>query len=223
MTCGATRLRFARPRFKMCWLRLVPACGLFAHACRMGLRSKRKDPKGPSSAGGEAGGRGGLGAVVMAGDPGFWDVAWSWPLPFLTAVATLVVPIVGTIWFIYHRRYKQQIATLEDRVELANERLGDAKEKIAKAEEEKTALDKTVKELTAEVGKLKKRKAQLPRDLQSIVDRLATSSATASNQVSKLTEAQEAAATAVSKHRGERGTLPAPEKSQSDTQPPRGS
>ena len=159
----------------------------------------------------------------MPGDPGFWDVAWNWPLPFLTAVVTLAVPIVGIIWFIYHRRYKQQIATLEDRVELANERLGDAKEKIAKAEEEKTALDKTVKELTAEVGKLKKRKAQLPRDLQSIVDRLATSSATASNQVSKLTEAQEAAATAVSKHRGERGTLPAPEKSQSDTQPPRGS
>ena len=52
-------------------------------------------------------------AVVMAGDPGFWDVAWNWPLPFLTAVATLAVPIVGIIWFIYHRRYKQQIATLK--------------------------------------------------------------------------------------------------------------
>jgi septal ring factor EnvC (AmiA/AmiB activator) len=127
-----------------------------------------------------------LGAVVMAGDPGFWDVAWNWPLPFLMAVATLVVPIVGIIWFIYHRRYQQRIATLKDRIELADENLGDANEKIAKAEEEKTALDKTVKDLSAEVGKLKKRKAQLPRDLQSIVDRLATSSATASNQVSKL-------------------------------------
>src|SRR5215510_13945291 len=45
MTCGATRLRFARPRFKMCWLRLVPACGLFAHACRMGLILKLGDPE----------------------------------------------------------------------------------------------------------------------------------------------------------------------------------
>src|SRR5262249_43499961 len=155
--------------------------------------------------------------------PGFWDVAWNWPLPFLMAVATLAVPIVGIIWFIYHLRYKQQTATLKDRVELADERLGEAKEKIAKAEEQKTTLDKTVRELTAEVGKLKKRKSQLPRELQSIVDRLATSSATASNQVSKLTEAQEAVAAAVSKHRGKRGTLPAPEKSESDTQPPRGS
>ena len=55
----------------------------------------------------------------------------------------------------------------------------------------------------AVAGKLKKRKAQLPRELQSIVDRLATSSATASNQVSKLGEAQEAVAAAVSKHRDE--------------------
>src|SRR5262245_24081296 len=152
-----------------------------------------------------------MGAIVMAGDPGFWDVAWNWPLPFVTAVAVLAVPMTGIIWFICQLRYKQQIATLKDRVELANERLGDAKDKIAKAEGEKTALDKTVKELSSEVGKLKKRKAQLPRDLQSIVDRLATSSATASNQVTKLTEAQEAVAGAVSK------------KIESDTQPPRGS
>ena len=104
------------------------------------------------------------------------------------------------IWFIDHRRYKQQIATLKDRVELADERLGDATEKIVKAEEAKTALHTTVKELNAQIEKLKKRKAQLPRELQSIVDRLATSSATASNQVSKLSEAQEAVAAAVSKH-----------------------
>src|SRR5437870_1828058 len=83
-------------------------------------------------------------------------------------------------------RYKRQIATLKDRVGLADERLGDAKEKIVKAEEEKTALHTTVKELNAQIEKLKKRKAQLPRELQSIVDRLATSFATASNQVSKL-------------------------------------
>src|SRR5262245_57150110 len=100
-------------------------------------------------------------------------------------------------------RYKQQIARLKNRVELADERLGDAKEKIVKAEEEKTALRTTAKELIAQIEKLKKRKAQLPRELQSIVDRLATSSATASNQVSKLSEAQEAVAAAVSKHRDE--------------------
>src|SRR5215475_4940920 len=76
----------------------------------------------------------------MAGDTGFWDVAWNWPLPFVTAVAMLVVPMAGIIWFICQLRYKQQIATLKDRVELADERLGDAKEKIVKAEEEKTAL-----------------------------------------------------------------------------------
>jgi alpha-ketoglutarate-dependent taurine dioxygenase len=74
---------------------------------------------------------------------------------------------------------------------------------VVKAEEEKTALHTTVKELNAQIEKLKKRKAQLPRELQSIVDRLATSSATASNQVSKLSEAQEAVAAAVSKHRDE--------------------
>jgi chromosome segregation ATPase len=108
--------------------------------------------------------------------------------------------MAGIIWFICQLRYKQQIATLKDRVELADERLGDAKEKIVKAEEEKTALHTTVKELNAQIEKLKKRKAQLPRELQSIVDRLATSSATASNQVSKLSEAQEAVAAAVSKH-----------------------
>jgi septal ring factor EnvC (AmiA/AmiB activator) len=135
----------------------------------------------------------------MAGDPGFWDVAWNWPLPFVTAVAVLAVPMAGIIWFICQLRYKQQIATLKDRVELADERLGDAKAKIVKAEEEKTALHTTVKELNAQIEKLKKRKAQLPRELQSIVDRLATSSATASNQVSKLSEAQEAVAAAVSK------------------------
>jgi predicted nucleic acid-binding Zn-ribbon protein len=54
--------------------------------------------------------------------------------------------------------------------------------------------------LNAQIEKLKKRKAQLPRELQSIVDRLAASSATASKQVSKLSEAQEAVAAAVSKH-----------------------
>jgi hypothetical protein len=36
----------------------------------------------------------------MAGDPGFWDVAWNWPLPFVTAVAALAVPMAGIIWFI---------------------------------------------------------------------------------------------------------------------------
>ena len=36
----------------------------------------------------------------MAGDPGFWDVAWNWPLPFVTAVAMLAVPMAGIIWFI---------------------------------------------------------------------------------------------------------------------------
>ena len=144
-----------------------------------------------------------MGAIVMAGDPGLWDVAWNWPLPFVTAVAVLAVPMAGIIWFICQLKYKQQIATLKDRVELADERLGDAKEKIVKAEEEKTALHTAVKELNAQIEKLKKRKAQLPRELQSIVDRLATSSATASNQVSKLSEAQEAVAAAVSKHRDE--------------------
>src|SRR6516165_6642494 len=64
------------------------------------------------------------------------------------------------------------------------------------------SLHTTVR-LNAQIGKLKKRKAQLPRELQSIVDRLATSSAMASNQVSKLSEAQEAVAAAVSKHRDE--------------------
>jgi chromosome segregation ATPase len=73
---------------------------------------------------------------------------------------------------------------LKDRVELADERLADAKEKIVKADEEKTALHTTVKELNAQIEKLKKRKAQLPRELQSIVDGLAKSSAAASNQVS---------------------------------------
>jgi len=136
-----------------------------------------------------------MGAIVMAGDPGFWDVAWNWPLPFVTAVAVLAVPMAGIIWFICQLRYKQQIATLKDRVEFVDEGLGDAKEKIGKAEEEKTALHTTVKELNAQIEKLKKRKA--------IVDRLATSSATASNQVSKLSEAQEAVAAAVSKHRDE--------------------
>ena len=144
-----------------------------------------------------------MGPIVMAGDPGLWDVAWNWPVPFVTAVAVLAVPMAGIIWLICQLKYKQQIATLKDRVELADERLGDAKEKIVKAEEEKTALHTAVKELNAQIEKLKKRKAQLPRELQSIVDRLATSSATASNQVSKLSEAQEAVAAAVSKHRDE--------------------
>ena len=139
----------------------------------------------------------------MAGDPDFWDVEWNWPRPFVTAVAVLAVPMAGIIWFICQLRYKQQIATLKDRVELADESLGDAKEKIVKAEEEKTALHATVKELNAQIEKLKKRKAQLPRELQSILDPLATSSAMASNQVSKLSEAQEAVAAAVSKHRDE--------------------
>ena len=76
----------------------------------------------------------------MAGDPGLWDVAWNWPLPFVTAVAVLAVPMAGIIWFICQLKYKRQIATLKDRVELADERLGDAKEKIVKAEEEKTAV-----------------------------------------------------------------------------------
>jgi hypothetical protein len=49
----------------------------------------------------------------MAGDPGFWDVAWNWPLPFVTAV--LAVPMARIIWFICQLRYKQQIATLKDR------------------------------------------------------------------------------------------------------------
>jgi Tripartite tricarboxylate transporter family receptor len=97
-----------------------------------------------------------MGAIVMAGDPGFWDVAWNWPLPL--AVAVLAVPMAGIIWFICQLRYKQQIATLKDRVELADERLGDAKEKIVKAEEAKTALHTTVKELNAQIEKLKKRK-----------------------------------------------------------------
>ena len=139
----------------------------------------------------------------MAGDPGLWDVAWNWPLPFVTAVTVLAVPMAEIIWFICQLKYKQQIATLKDRVELADERLVDAKEKIVKAEAEKTALHTAVKELNAQIEKVKKRKAQLPRELQSIVDRLATSSATASNQVSKLSEAQEAVAAAVSKHRVE--------------------
>jgi chromosome segregation ATPase len=142
-----------------------------------------------------------MGAIVMAGDPGFWDVAWNWPLPL--AVAVLAVPMAGIIWFICQLRYKQQIATLKDRVELADERLGDAKEGIVKAEEAKTALHTTIKELNAQIEKLKKRKAQLPRELQSIVDRLAMSSATASNQVTNLSQAQEAVAAAVSKHRDE--------------------
>ena len=169
----------------------------------VGRSPDRLKMKNPERACRDTGGRRGMGAIVMAGDPGFWDLAWNWPLPFLTAMATLVVPIVGIIWFVCQLRYKQQIATLKNRVELADERLGDAKEKIVKAEEEKTALHTTVKELNAQIEKLKKRKAQLPRELQSIVDRLATSSAAASNQVSKLSEAQEAVVAAVSKHRDE--------------------
>jgi hypothetical protein len=78
----------------------------------------------------------------MAGDPGFWDVAWN-----------------------------------------------------------PSICDGRSSSLNAQIEKLKKHKAQLPRELQSIVDRLATLSATASNQVSKLSEAQEAVAAAVSKHR----------------------
>ncbi len=140
-----------------------------------------------------------MGAIGVAGDPGFWDVAWNWPLPFVIAVATLAMPIVGAMWLIWHLIYKQQIALLKDRVGFAEDRLADAKGKIAKAEEEKTAVHTTVKELIAEIEKLKKRKAGLPRELQSVVDRLANTSATASNQVSKLTEAQEAVAVAVSK------------------------
>ena len=81
-----------------------------------------------------------MGPIVMAGDPGLWDVAWNWPVPFVTAVAVLAVPMAGIIWLICQLKYKQQIATLKDRVELADERLGDAKEKIVKAEEEKTAV-----------------------------------------------------------------------------------
>src|SRR6266516_4675599 len=98
----------------------------------------------------------------MAGDPGFSDVAWNWPLPVVTAVAVLAVPMAGIIWFIWQLRYKQQIATLKDRVEFADDRLGHATEKIVNAEEEKTALHTTVKELNAQIEKLKKRKAQLP-------------------------------------------------------------
>ena len=119
-----------------------------------------------------------------------------WPWRF-------AVPMAGIIWFICQLQYKRQIATLKDSIELADERLGDAKEKIVKAEEAKTALHTTVKELATQIEKLKKRKAQLPRELQSIVDRLAMSSATASNQVTNLSEAQEAGAAAVSKHRDE--------------------
>src|SRR5262249_23802140 len=111
-----------------------------------------------------------MGAIVMAGDPGFW--AWNWPLQFVTAVAVLAVPMAGITWFICQLIHKQQIATLKDRVELADERLGDAKEKIVKAEEEKTALHKTVMELNAQIEKLRKRKAQLPRELQSILVQL---------------------------------------------------
>src|SRR5262249_19297431 len=156
--------------------------------------------QGAGAAGGAPRDRGGMGAIVMAGDPGFWDVAWNWPLPFVTAVAVLAVPMAGIIWFICQLRYKQQIATLKDRVEFVDEGLGDAKEKIGKAEEEKTAPHTAVKELNAQIEKLKKRKAQLPRELQSIVS---TASATASNQVGKLSEVQEAVAAAVSKHRDE--------------------
>src|SRR5262249_5249224 len=144
-----------------------------------------------------------MGAIVVAGDRGFWDVGWNWPLPFVTAVAMLAVAMAGIIWFICQLRYKQQIATLKDRVEFVDEGLGDAKEKIGKAEEEKTALHTAVKELNAQIEKLKKRKAQLPRELQSIVDRLATSSATASNQQSRHRELKEVVAAAVSKHRDE--------------------
>ena len=76
----------------------------------------------------------------MAGDPGLWDVAWNWPLPFLSDLTVLAVPLAEIIWFICQLKYKQQIATLKDRVELADERLVDAKEKIVKAVAEKTAL-----------------------------------------------------------------------------------
>ena len=71
-----------------------------------------------------------MGPIVMAGDPGLWDVAWNWPVPFVTAVAVLAVPMAGIIWLICQLKYKQQIATLKDRVELVDERLGDANEKI---------------------------------------------------------------------------------------------
>ena len=70
--------------------------------------------------------RGGMRAIVMAGDPGFWDVAWNWPLPFVTAAAVLAVPMAWIIWFICQLRYKQRIATLKDRVELVDERLGES-------------------------------------------------------------------------------------------------
>ncbi len=188
---------------------------VFAHACKLGLEGivskQRNSPyrsrplsrlaqnEEPGRASSAPRGRRGLGAIGVAGDPGFWDVAWNWPLPFVIAVATLAMPIVGAMWLIWHLIYKQQIALLKDRVGFAEDRLADAKGKIAKAEEEKTAVHTTVKELIAEIEKLKKRKAGLPRELQSVVDRLANTSATASNQVSKLTEAQEAVAVAVSK------------------------
>jgi predicted nucleic acid-binding Zn-ribbon protein len=45
---------------------------------------------------------------------------------------------------------------LKDRVELADERLADAKEKIVKADEEKTALHTTAKELNAQIEKAEK-------------------------------------------------------------------
>jgi len=77
------------------------------------------------------------------------------PFLFVTAAAVLAVPMAGIIWFICQTRYKKQIATLKDRVELADERLGDATEKIVEAEEEKTALHTTVKELNAQIEKLK--------------------------------------------------------------------
>ena len=76
--------------------------------------------RGASAAASAPRDRGGMGAIVMAGDPGFWDVAWNWPLPFVTAVAVLAVPMAGIIWFICQLRYKQQIATLKDRVELVD-------------------------------------------------------------------------------------------------------
>jgi hypothetical protein len=53
--------------------------------------------RGERAAAGAPRDRGGMGAIVMAGDPGFWDVAWNWPLPFVTFLAVLAVPMAGII------------------------------------------------------------------------------------------------------------------------------
>jgi hypothetical protein len=105
----------------------------------------------------------------MAGDPGFWDVAWNWPLPFVTFLAVLAVPMAGIIWFICQLRYKQQIARLKNRVELADERLGDAREKIVPPSTRRKGVDCTDRKAEKTEGTIATRVAVYRRSSSYVV------------------------------------------------------